>query len=198
MAAKTVVAGSNVSASQLKDLFRQIDDGTLDRYHIQALIEGRNPFEIVHERIPYEADVDYDASLDELSRTCGIKFLEREIMSPQFRSARSGKKRERLYLCACDRTVTTEEAERALSRFGLEPGNVNQLIALVLKHPKVCNDATPINALASQLWRSNEVTSTGLYVPYLQENSAGRSLLLLHRRTRWKQIYRFLAVEKAG
>lgn len=45
MAIKIVVGGSDVSASQLKDLFRQIEDGSLKGYHIQGLLEHRNPFE---------------------------------------------------------------------------------------------------------------------------------------------------------
>jgi hypothetical protein len=44
MAGKTVVAGSTVSASQLKDLFRQIEDGSLGHHHMQALLEHRDPF----------------------------------------------------------------------------------------------------------------------------------------------------------
>ena len=43
--AKVLVAGSNVSASQLKDLFRQIEDGSLNSDQIQALLDHRNPFE---------------------------------------------------------------------------------------------------------------------------------------------------------
>ncbi len=46
MAAKTVVAGSTVSASQLKDLFRQIDDGSINGRIMQAVLEHRNPWEI--------------------------------------------------------------------------------------------------------------------------------------------------------
>ncbi len=46
MAAKVVVEGSsNVTASQLKDLFRQVEDRSLGYYHLQALLEHRNPFE---------------------------------------------------------------------------------------------------------------------------------------------------------
>ena len=45
MAAKTVIEGSTVSASQLKDFFRQIDEGSLTGPHLQAFIEHRNPFE---------------------------------------------------------------------------------------------------------------------------------------------------------
>lgn len=44
MASNLVVAGSTVSASQLKDFFRQIADGSLNGYHIQAILDHRNPF----------------------------------------------------------------------------------------------------------------------------------------------------------
>ena len=44
MATKTVVAGSSVTASQLKDFFRQIDDGSINGIHLQAILEHRNPF----------------------------------------------------------------------------------------------------------------------------------------------------------
>lgn len=39
------VVGSSVTARQLKDLFRQIDDGSITGVHVQALLEHRNPFE---------------------------------------------------------------------------------------------------------------------------------------------------------
>ena len=47
MAAKTVIEGSTVSGSstQLKDFFRQIDEGSLTGAHLQALLDHRNPFE---------------------------------------------------------------------------------------------------------------------------------------------------------
>ena len=41
---KVVVEGLSVSAPQLKDLFRQIDDGSIGGRHIQALLEHRDPF----------------------------------------------------------------------------------------------------------------------------------------------------------
>ncbi len=44
MATKTVVAESSVTASQLKDFFRQIDDGSINGIHVQAILEHRNPF----------------------------------------------------------------------------------------------------------------------------------------------------------
>jgi hypothetical protein len=44
MAAKTVVEGSTVSASQLRDLFRQIADGGITGNHMQAFIEHRDPW----------------------------------------------------------------------------------------------------------------------------------------------------------
>lgn len=46
MAAKIVIEGSdNVLASQLKDFFRQIEEGGIKGHHIKAMLERRNPFE---------------------------------------------------------------------------------------------------------------------------------------------------------
>jgi hypothetical protein len=44
--ANVVVEGSNVSASQLKDFFRKIEDGSINRQELQAFLEGRNPFNL--------------------------------------------------------------------------------------------------------------------------------------------------------
>lgn len=44
MAPKTVIEGSSISASQLKEMFDQVANGTLTGAHMQALIEHRNPF----------------------------------------------------------------------------------------------------------------------------------------------------------
>jgi len=44
MATKIVVAGSTVSASQLKDFFRQVEDRSIDGNIMQAILEHRNPF----------------------------------------------------------------------------------------------------------------------------------------------------------
>lgn len=41
---KVVVAGSDVTASQLKDFFRQIEDGSIRRYHFQAFLDHQNPW----------------------------------------------------------------------------------------------------------------------------------------------------------
>ncbi len=42
---KVVVAGSSVSASQLKDLFRQIGDGIITGHHLQAFLDHQNPWD---------------------------------------------------------------------------------------------------------------------------------------------------------
>jgi len=41
---KVVVGGSYVTASQMKDFWRQVADGSLNGLHIQALLEHRDPF----------------------------------------------------------------------------------------------------------------------------------------------------------
>jgi hypothetical protein len=46
MSDKMVVKGSTVSARQLKDFFRQIDDGSLTGTMVQAILEHRDPFTV--------------------------------------------------------------------------------------------------------------------------------------------------------
>ena len=41
---KVVVEESDISASQLQDLFRQFADGSLNKAHLQAFLEHRNPW----------------------------------------------------------------------------------------------------------------------------------------------------------
>ena len=70
MATKIVVEGSTVSASQLKDMFRQIEDGSLNGTHVQAFLEHRNPFDLdnividwkkVYELLGIKANINNDA-----------------------------------------------------------------------------------------------------------------------------------------
>jgi hypothetical protein len=42
---KVVVAGSSVSASQLKDLFRQIEDGSINGKRLQLILDHQNPWD---------------------------------------------------------------------------------------------------------------------------------------------------------
>lgn len=44
---KVLVEGSTVSASQLKDLFRQIDDESINGVVLQKFLDHENPFEVV-------------------------------------------------------------------------------------------------------------------------------------------------------
>lgn len=46
-AQKVVVDGSTVSARQMKDFWRQVDDGSITGETLQAFLEHRNPFEKV-------------------------------------------------------------------------------------------------------------------------------------------------------
>jgi hypothetical protein len=41
---KMVIEGSSVTASQLKDFFRQIDEGSITAREVQAMLEHRNPW----------------------------------------------------------------------------------------------------------------------------------------------------------
>lgn len=48
MAAKVVVEGSSVSASQMKDFFRQAEEGSITGSMFQVFLDHRNPFASLH------------------------------------------------------------------------------------------------------------------------------------------------------
>lgn len=74
---KVVVEGSSVTAPQLSDFFRQIGDGSLSGYHLQALLDHRNPFEI-----PMDTDSQVDRWRKVCEREFNITILD-EIVIPE-------------------------------------------------------------------------------------------------------------------
>ena len=76
MATKTVVAGSSVTASQLKDFFRQIDDGSINGIHMQAILEHRNPYDLDSVVIDWK----------KVYETLGVKvdFNNEDVNDPNF------------------------------------------------------------------------------------------------------------------
>jgi hypothetical protein len=66
--ANMVVEGTSVTASQLKELFGQIDAGIINRKIIQAVLERRNPFESIIEIDPTLPIIENLAKLDKRRR----------------------------------------------------------------------------------------------------------------------------------
>lgn len=194
---KVVIEGSsNVTAPQMRDLFKQIANHDLDGYHVQAFLEHRNPFEVVYPKIGFELEVDYGQPLKTMMDAGNFRWREQEIVDEKFGLAGRGKRKERLFICQCDRPMSTDEVEKALAKFGRSPGNIYQMLALILAHPDTLTEY-PMVALASKTWRGNEVTRAGFYVPQAYEGKSGRHLLL--RRTEsdlWRSTHQFLAVER--
>jgi hypothetical protein len=72
MATKIVVAGSDVSAPQISDLFRQFGDRSLNGIHLQAFLEHRNPFDfdnivIDWEKVYQTLDMEVDLSNEDVN-----------------------------------------------------------------------------------------------------------------------------------
>jgi len=196
-APKVVIEGSsNVTASQLMDLHRQIAARSLDGYHLQAFLDHRNPFEIVYPKTAFEVEVDYERPLQMMMDAGDFRWREQEITDEKFGLAGRGKRKERLFICRSDRQLSTDGVEKALARFGRVPGNIYQMLALVHAYPDTLTEY-PLVALASKMWRGSEVTTAGFYVPQAYYGKSGRHLLLRRADTmRWKPTHQFLAVER--
>lgn len=129
MAAKMVIEGSdNVSAFQLKELFRQIEEGGIKGYHIQAMIERRSPFETGPFKLlgKYKLGTHKDAeALKQAMQKAGMKITdwakdimgkpaftvankEEEVILAEITVADLGFKDGATYAAICEKVVGTE------------------------------------------------------------------------------------------
>ncbi len=73
--AKVLVAGSSVAASQLKDLFRQIEDGSITHRRLQLFLDHQNPWD--DSTLP---DLDWRAVYEKLDLLTDLeKFLAENV-----------------------------------------------------------------------------------------------------------------------
>jgi len=70
---KVLVAGSDVTASQLKDLFRQIEDGSVGRCHLQAFLDHQNPWRHDWLRVYRELGMEAEFTAAAASLSCEDK-----------------------------------------------------------------------------------------------------------------------------
>lgn len=134
MADKTVVAGSTVSASQLKDLFRQIDDGSITGQIMQAVLEHRNPWK-VHKGFEVTSDgrtgVEFIHSLEKAKYNLG-DWAKEVLKKPTFIST-TGQKYKLVVIKGeefsdNDRITSKIRAEAAKRGYLTPPAEVTPLL----------------------------------------------------------------------
>ena len=147
MAKKNVIEGSNkVSASQLKDFFRQIDEGGINGDQIQAILERRNPFghtlelksrPISTNEILYEIEVDGTKTLNQLNKKCNYKF---EVTTPTFDDFIIINKTKRKIFIKLfnynDRLTSFEITEKMLKE-NFQPSTLEEILCLVDYQPQL-------------------------------------------------------------
>jgi hypothetical protein len=130
MAANAVV-GSSVTANQLKDLFRQIADGSLTGDHIQAFLEHRKPFASPENMIFRRVYVDRSKSLKEALHSIGRnRIVPEEIVVPK------GKGKDvPVYLFRIGHERFANEVDRDVQKLGFQLADPYTLIALNAAEP---------------------------------------------------------------
>ncbi len=145
MAKKNVIEGSNkVSASQLKDFFRQIDEGSITGDHIQAILERRNFFNenpeltlISKKEKLYEIEVDGTKTFDELNKKCNYEFECSEPTFDDFSIINKVKRKSFIKLFNFDDKFTSFEIIEKMLNENFQPSTLEENLCLVAREPQL-------------------------------------------------------------
>ncbi len=147
MAIKNVIEGSNkVSAAQLKDFFRQIEERGITGDHIQAILERRNPFnEDLKIELISKKDKLYEVEVD------GLKTIKQLIEDGEFR-VRKNKFREEdlIILNRTKRKINVKlfdfpkstglrikDVTDAMLKENFQPLRIEELLSLGIQYPQL-------------------------------------------------------------
>ena len=143
MATKNVIGESNkVSASQLKDFFRQIDEGGITGDHIQAILERRNPFScnlkkksISKKDKLYEVEVDGTKTLEELLVEGG--YGQYKSINYNFRIINKTKRKINIKLFSFNDSLLFEKIITEMLNENFEPTTIDELLNLGIQYPQL-------------------------------------------------------------
>jgi hypothetical protein len=179
--AKKVIEGSDkVSASQLKDFFRQIEEGGITGNHIQAILERRNPFAETLEakqnssvRQFFQLEIDGTKTLEQMIADGKYDWKNSDINEKNFPIKDKTKRTATIELFHFVKDISSENAIKAMAKEDFRPATIEELLALGAKQPELQKEF-PIIALGS-VWR----LPFGLRgVPGLYWSDSGRELNL--------------------
>jgi hypothetical protein len=145
MATKNVIEGSNkVSASQLKDFFRQIDEGGITGDHIQALLERKNPFEESittkrnFSRQSFKIEIDGTKTLVELMKIYGCENTLCSYFSPKYFIIKDKTKRTSIVeLFSFNKSISTEEIIKEMIKEKFRPAKIEEMLSLVINQTEL-------------------------------------------------------------
>lgn len=164
MAEKTVVSGSTVTVGQLKDLFRQIADGSIGFEEMEATLTHQ-----------------FENTLHAVIAACNLDWVNPNI--EKHFTLEPVRKERKAFHFGCN--ISSDEAERHMKAEGWNPANLAELIAYAKDE---WNGKDWVVALGSS------AQFDGLcHVPILCRHSAERDLNLYWRGRVWSRYSRFLA-----
>ncbi len=166
MADKLVVSGSTVTVGQLKDFFRQMEDGSIGYEEVQALLERRNPFE---------------RTLRAAITACRFDWVNSNI-EEHFTLEPIRRERKVFHF---DRSISSEDAVKQMEKEGWSPANLAELLDYGKNE---WNSKDWVVALGSSAQIDGDRN-----VPCLYRNDAGRNLYLPWWSGGWVGYCRFLA-----
>jgi len=144
MATKNVIEGSNkVSASQIKDLFRQIEEGGITGDHIQAILERRNPFGnnqkirpvSLNEKL-YKVNIEGKKTLEELVDEGNYSYGDDDI-EPYLEIINNTRRKINVKLFSFNKDLLSSKIISKMLIENFEPATIDELLNLGIQYPQL-------------------------------------------------------------
>lgn len=190
MATKNVIEGSNkVSAAQLKDLFRQIDEGGITGDHIQALLERRSLTEGISEIKSinfndklYEIEVDGTKTFKELNLKFNFSFNTNYPSFYSFKIMDKTKRRNSIKLFNFDKDLTSFEIIEKMLSENFQPSTLEEILCLLNDQPQLHVQFTII-ALGSK--------TDAMEVPIFYSGGSLIEGIRIYKQKEWDHAFKY-------
>ncbi len=184
----------NLSASEISELFKVIEDNNLSIVEAIERIQDKKVTDEQPKNDEIVLSVDYSRTVQEMINTGKYGWTNDDITEKHFPlpTELNGKKVSvAAKLFHFNRSINSQDAIKEMDKTGYRPATLAELLALGEKEPELQKEF-PIVALGS-IWTD---AFGNRYVPYLSVDGRKRMLDLDWFDDDWFDLCRFLAVRK--
>lgn len=161
-----------------------------ERNSLKALLDGFNQ-ELQPSYPSYTVTVDYDKTVEQLTKDGKYDWKNDDITSDHFPSAEKGQVGVTIYLMNFNRNISSEDAIREMEAKDFRPATLKELLALGAAQQDL--QIKDWIVVLGSIWRRPAGDAN---VPYLRSNEGNRRLSLLCWAGDWSWDWQFAAVRK--
>jgi hypothetical protein len=189
----TSVIGTSVSAAQLKDLFRQIDEGSITGTIIQAVLERQNPFHnfVTPDEVKTRSTIN-SSTIADMIFAGNYDFVDENIIIKKFLFEPLNIGEWDFRVISAGKSVSSKEAKALCEEDGWQTAALEHLLIFGFMFPEA-QRKNPIIALGS-----GSLLNGSRLVPGPLDDFSRRRLNLDCWERDWNSGCRFLSVRKVS